>query len=206
MEAGLAAGYAAETAVEGAVGAGIALAKSTMPLKATWTRIPIGTLLPRSSHSLSVVGGRAYIFGGEEKPREPVANDMHIITLPSSGADADYRTIQASPVTDGGEVPEPRVGHTANAIGDQVYVFGGRGGKAMAALEEKGRVWAFDTTTAKWSFIDPTEGSPYPAARSYHTSASTAHPLHTTQSQLESRFDPLPIDMHAHGTVFIHGG
>ena len=206
MESGLAAGYAAETAVEGAVGAGIALAKSTMPLKATWTRISTGTLLPRSSHSLSVVGGRAYVFGGEENPREPVANDMHVITLPSSGADADYRTIPASPVADHGEVPAPRVGHTANAIGDRVYVFGGRGGKAMAALDERGRVWAFDTTAGKWSFIDPVEGSPYPAPRSYHASAATAHPLHTSHNQLESRFDPIPLDIHAHGTIFVHGG
>lgn len=206
MEAGLAAGYAAETAVEGAVGAGHALAKSTMPLKATWTRISTGTLLPRSSHSLSVVGVRAYLFGGEERPREPVANDMHIITLPSSGADADYKVISASPSAEGGEVPEPRVGHTANTIGDRVYVFGGRGGKAMAALDEKGRVWSFDTMVAKWSFIDPVEGSTYPAPRSYHASASTAHPLHTSHNQLESRFEPLPVDMQTHGTIFVHGG
>ena len=190
MEAGLAAGYAVETAAEGAVGAGIALAKATMPLKANWKRISIGTSLPRSSHSLSIVRGVAYIFGGEEHPREPVENDMHLVTLPSSGADADYKKLSPSPSLEGGEVPTARVGHTANAIDDRIYVFGGRGGKAMEPLAENGRVWVFDTMTAKWSYLDPAEGSNFPEARSYHASAVTAHPLHTSHDQLESRFDP----------------
>ncbi|KAG6997501.1 hypothetical protein G7Y79_00040g076660 [Physcia stellaris] len=206
MEAGLAAGYAVETAAEGAVGAGIALAKSTMPLKAKWKRIYTGTPLPRSSHSLSIVRGVAYIFGGEEHPREPVDNDMHLVTLPSSGADADYKKLSASPSVEGGEVPTARVGHTANAIDDRIYVFGGRGGKAMEPLAENGRVWVFDTMAAKWSYLDPAEGSNFPEARSYHASAATAHPLHTSHDQLESRFDTLPVDMKAHGTIFIHGG
>ena len=206
MEAGLAAGYAVETAAEGAVGAGIAVAKSTIPLKANWKRIATGTPLPRSSHSLSVVRGIAYIFGGEEQPRVPVDNDMHLITLPSSGADADYKKISASPSTEGGEVPAARVGHTANAIGDRIYVFGGRGGKAMEPLAEDGRVWVFDTMAAKWDFLDPSEGSSFPVPRSYHASASTAHPLHVSKEELESRFDPLPVDMNSHGTIFVHGG
>ena len=206
MESALAVGYAAETAVEGAVGAGLALAKSTMPLKASWKPISIGTTLPRSSHSMSVVRGVAYVFGGEERTREPVANDMHMIILPSSGADGDYKTISATPLEHDGELPAPRLGHTANAIDDRIYVFGGRGGKAMDSLAEKGRVWVFDTTAAKWSFLDPAEGSPFPEPRSYHASAATAHPLHATHDQLESRFDPLPVDMSAHGTIFVHGG
>lgn len=206
MEAGLAAGYAVETAAEGAVGAGVALAKSTMPLKANWKRISTGTPLPRSSHSLSIVRGIAYIFGGEERPREPVDNDMHMVTLPSSGADADYKKVSASSATEGGEIPTARVGHTANAIDERIYVFGGRGGKAMEPLVENGRVWVFDTVAATWSFLDPAGGSPYPAPRSYHASAATAHPLHTSHDQLESRFDPLPVDMNEHGTIFIHGG
>ena len=206
METGLAAGYAVETAAEGAVGAGIALAKSTMPLKANWQRISIGTPLPRSSHSLSIVGGVAYIFGGEERPREPVENDMHLVTLPSSGADADYKKVSARSNNEGGEVPAARVGHTANAIGHRIYLFGGRGGKAIEPLAEKGRVWIFDTMAAQWSFLNPPEGSIYPEPRSYHASSAIAHPLHTSYGQLESRFDPLPVDTGTHGTIFIHAG
>lgn len=38
--------------------------KQTHPVHAQWVRIDAPPL-PRSSHSLSVVAGRAYIFGGE---------------------------------------------------------------------------------------------------------------------------------------------
>ena len=197
MEAGIAAGYAAETAVEGAVGAGIAIAKSTLPLKASWKRVSIADALPRSSLSLSIVKGTAYIFGGEIRPREPVGNDVHSITLPpSGGTEADYKVIPAV----GGEIPQPRVGHTANVIDDRIYVFGGRGGKEMVPLAENGRVWVFDTVSKEWTFLEPTKGCPYPEPRSYHASAATAYPLHTSPKQLDSRFDPLPVDTQAHGT------
>lgn len=64
-------------------------------LKGTWERIDI-TSLPRSSHSLNVISGSAYIFGGEINPREPVDNDMHVIRLPYSSAGADYYKIKAT--------------------------------------------------------------------------------------------------------------
>ncbi|KAG8418334.1 hypothetical protein J3458_005754 [Metarhizium acridum] len=60
----------------------------------TWQRIDIPAL-PRSSHSVNVVSGSAYIFGGEMEPRQPVDNDMHIIRLPSSSAGADYHRVEA---------------------------------------------------------------------------------------------------------------
>ena len=62
--------------------------------KATWERIDVPPM-PRSSHSINVVAGSAYIFGGEIRPREPVDNDMHIITLPFSSAGADYYAVKA---------------------------------------------------------------------------------------------------------------
>ncbi|KAH6713264.1 hypothetical protein BKA61DRAFT_608815 [Leptodontidium sp. MPI-SDFR-AT-0119] len=152
------------------------LFKSTHPVKAKWERIN-STPLPRSSHSLSVIAGRAYIFGGEVNPREPVDNDMHIITLPyDSFSSADYRTIPPKPETAGGEVPEKRVGHTAVVIGERIFVWGGRGGKDMKPLEEKGRIWVYDTRTDTWSFLDPTPGTPFPEARSYHSSLAIDKP------------------------------
>ncbi|KUI61052.1 Leucine-zipper-like transcriptional regulator 1 [Cytospora mali] len=70
--------------------------------KATWERIDVPPL-PRSSHSINVVSGNAYIFGGEVQPREPVDNDMHIITLPFSSAGADYYAVKAK------AAPKPEV-------------------------------------------------------------------------------------------------
>lgn len=204
MEAGIAAGYAVETAAEGAVGAGIAVAKSTMPVRAKWQRIPTSDPVPRSSHSLNVIKGKAYMFGGEIKPREPVKNDMTIISLPVPGAGADQKIVPASGTGDG-PVPASRVGHTASAIDHLIYVFGGRGGKEMSALPEQGRVWVYNTTTCEWSYLDP-NGSTYPEPRSYHASVATAYPLHTSHDQPGGRFDPEPIDVEPHGTLFISGG
>lgn len=57
--------------------------------------------LPRSSHTVSVVDGVAYIFGGETggtgDARKPVGNDMHAVTLPSEGYGGDYVAIKAVP-------------------------------------------------------------------------------------------------------------
>ena len=203
MEAGLAAAYGVETAAEGAVAAGVGVAKATMPLKARWRRISSDLSLPRSSHSLSVVKGRAFIFGGEEKPRQPVDNTVHAIILPSDVGEADYTEYPAVG-RDGGEVPAPRLGHTASVIDDRIYIFGGRGGAEMKPLEENGRVWVFDIMIKQWSFLDPPEGSPFPAARSYHAAAATEHPLPSTESKAEVPLGPTEYD--AHGTIFIHGG
>lgn len=227
MEPGVAAAaYGVETAVEGAAGAAVAIAKSTMPLKATWKRIQTDTILPRSSHSLSIVKGKAYIYGGEQQPREPVDNHIHVFTFHSTSSDqVDYEIIRAKAATDDGAVPCPRVGHTASVVDDRIYVFGGRGGKAMKPLEENGRVWVFDTTMNQWSYLDPAKDSLYPAARSYHASTSTEQPVSTLQektvqdpppfnaAQEQSKSDHTvdPVGTTAsgfddHGTIIIHGG
>ncbi|KAI1350837.1 hypothetical protein F5Y01DRAFT_284477 [Xylaria sp. FL0043] len=65
-------------------------------MKGTWQHIALPSL-PRSSHSLDVVAGNAYIFGGEVEPRKPVDNDMHVVVLPWSGAPADYYAIKPKP-------------------------------------------------------------------------------------------------------------
>jgi hypothetical protein len=156
-------------------------------LRTTFRQLRGVPTLPRSSHTLTVVKNAAYIFGGEIKPREPVDNAIHEITLPDQPShDASYQRIEAQAEELGGEVPMARVGHAAAAIGSRIYVFGGRGGVEMAALEEKGRVWAFDTTTLKWSYVDPNPSSTIPPTRSYHAAASFN--------------DPLP------GTFFVHAG
>ncbi|KAL9099652.1 MAG: hypothetical protein Q9163_004879 [Psora crenata] len=207
MEPGIAAAaYGAQTVAEGAVAAGVAIAKATMPLKASWRRIPTTNSLPRSSHSLAVIRGKAYIFGGEEKPRDPVNNHVHVFTLQLSEHDmVDYQVIPAVGV-EGSDVPSARVGHTAAAVNDRLYVFGGRGGKAMQPLEENGRVWVFDTRLNQWSFLNPAHGSPFPAARSYHSSTSTDYPLSDHTDQGMDPVDAASSGFADHGTIFIHGG
>lgn len=190
--------YAAESAVEGAAAAAYGVTKSTLPINGRWTPVAPDLPLPRSSHSLCVIRGKAYIFGGEIEPRVPVDNEVHVYTLPSGIVEStDYTTVKSE------EAPPPRVGHTAVSIGHRMYVFGGRGGKDMRPLEENGRVWCFDTQTNSWSTLDPGSGSPIPDARSYHASAATDHPL---PSRTDAEEKPAAAVTTDHGTVFVHGG
>ncbi|KAI9808060.1 MAG: hypothetical protein M1827_007525 [Pycnora praestabilis] len=215
---------AVSTTVEGGAAVALGVARNTMPIKAIFHKIPTAAPLHRSSHSISVVKGRAYIFGGEVEPHKAADNAMHVYMLPSSGvSEADYQSIPPQAATEGGEVPVPRVGHTANVVGDMIYVFGGRGGEDKAPLEEKGRVWIFDTKTGTWSYIDPKENTSYPEARYYHACVSNAHPIPTDanarsapqppsfsieklQQQLGSRSQPAEPYTSPHGTLFIHAG
>lgn len=188
-------------------------------LKAQWQRIDCPPL-PRSSHSLSVVAGRAYIFGGEINPREPVDNDMHIITLPTASeiAQADYHAIPARPQAPSSGVPEKRVGHSAAVIGDRIFIFGGRGGEDMTPLEERGRVWIYNTRTDAWTYLDPMPGTPYPTARSYHSSLAVEKPEPRVKSvKTDNVLDDTQIGKTAeaaltdeqgggHGTFFVHAG
>ena len=142
---------------------------------------------------------------------------MHVVVLPSTQlTSADYLTIPAK-AANGGEVPVARVGHSAAVIDTCIYVFGGRGGPDMAALEENGRVWCFDTRTDTWSHLDLADGSPYPEVRSYHTATATSFPLPSNATpnisnvllneKPQSIADlPEPPAAATYGTLFIHAG
>jgi hypothetical protein len=51
------------------------------PLTASWTKIADQDALRRSSHTISVIDDKAYIWGGELRPREPRDNDLYVIDL-----------------------------------------------------------------------------------------------------------------------------
>ncbi|GMK59899.1 hypothetical protein CspeluHIS016_0901160 [Cutaneotrichosporon spelunceum] len=125
-----------------------------------WTRIAAPSL-QRSSHSLSVVGGKAYIFGGELESRTPVDSAVHVVDLKTG----EYEQVERP------GAPPLRVGHAAAAIGQRIFLFGGRGGSAMEPLEEQGTVYEFDTATSSWRKHTPSGA--YPAARSYHCATAT---------------------------------
>lgn len=63
--------------------------------------------------------------------------------------------------------PSPRVGAATATQNDKIYMFSGRGGEAMAPVDEKGRMWVFDPSTESWSFLSPSSGH-FPQPRSYH--------------------------------------
>ncbi|KAI9799602.1 MAG: hypothetical protein M1833_003917 [Piccolia ochrophora] len=191
------------------------LAQSTQPLKATWTRIPAGDIPPRSAHALVVVDGRAHIFGGEGTPNDPagpIDNSMIICTLPpSSSLSADIRTVPARSSTSKPEdMPAPRAGHTAAVIGKNIYIFGGRAPHTHEPLDEKGRVWVFDTRFLQWTPLDPCPDTPIPPARSHHACTANEHPVPTATDHTTSPVLPdghtAALDATHHGTLFIHAG
>ena len=75
----------ASTAVEAGVAYGIA--KPTPSHIATYSRLSSEAFLLRIHHSLTVVNGKANIFGGETEKGELSGDEIHIITLPVKGRD-----------------------------------------------------------------------------------------------------------------------
>ncbi|KAL4916380.1 hypothetical protein BDW62DRAFT_211952 [Aspergillus aurantiobrunneus] len=138
--------------------------------RATWKNISSDASIQRSSQTLSVVGNNAYIYGGELRPREPVDSAVYRISL-----DGETSGNAISPITGSSDTPQPRVGAASTALGNKVYIFSGRGGTAMAPIEEQGALWEFDPIAngGEWSQIKPADPqSPFPSGRSYHAITS----------------------------------
>jgi hypothetical protein len=72
--------YTAESLLEGAVAFAEVITHPTLPLRASFPHVT-STPLPRTGHTLSVVKGRPYIFGGESSPGTLANNDMHMAIL-----------------------------------------------------------------------------------------------------------------------------
>ncbi|PVH99118.1 hypothetical protein DM02DRAFT_656712 [Periconia macrospinosa] len=211
MEAGAAgAFYAVENVLYGAAAAIKGITHPTLPLKAALTHIT-SVPLPRAHHTISVVKGRAYIFGGESAPNVLADNDMHIVILPSSGVlDADYTSIPARAEQAQGPVPAPRKGHTAVVIGDSIYVYGGDG-----VENENGRVWVYHTVRNKWNYLDPAPETSIPVHRTGHASVSSELPgpkdITFREKAPQQPADPAnavpePADVDSWGTIFVVGG
>ncbi|MCJ1455186.1 hypothetical protein MMC28_005540 [Mycoblastus sanguinarius] len=212
------------TTVEGGAVAAIGLAQSTQPLSASFIRVSSEAFLPRTNHSLTVIAGRAYIFGGETEPGNLAGDEVHIVALPlkKAGNDRkpDYKCVPSLGEGEDGKVPGPRSGHTACAIGERIYLFGGKG-ENLSPIEEMGRVWVFDTNTLGWSYIDPASDASTPPARYLHGSAASEHPLPNTNAsdkasyteQFQSTIGKLPsligkgsAPQETHGTLIICNG
>ena len=207
--------YGVEKLVEGAALAAKGIYDPTLPLKATLLPLT-STDVPLAYHSVSVIKGRAYLFGGKTRSKanegvEVGDNGMHIVILPSSGiASSDYKKIEAS-----NEAPPKRYGHSAAVIENRIYVVGGHG-EDGELLDEKGRVWVFDTTSNKWSHFDPPEGAEKPEPRAYCAAVASEHPRPITKRTDEGLLpqdlpDPETMipeipDTDTYGTLFLQGG
>lgn len=130
--------------------------------------------LARSNHSLTVVGDKAYIFGGNTGEGQLATTDIHAISLlPENEAEKagepQYALLPALPVgSTGGEasgirndgsdgVPTQRSRHAACAFNICIAVFSGSDANGDA-IDEKGRIWLFNTAKSSWEFIGPKLG------------------------------------------------
>ncbi|KAM1016165.1 hypothetical protein ACFX1X_046282 [Malus domestica] len=111
----------------------------------------------RSSHAITLVGQKAYVFEGEFTPRVPVDNKLHVFDV----KEQTWYVIEGTR-----DVPPPCVGVTLVAVGEIIYVFGGRD-------YEHNELYSFDTSTHKWTLISSGDtGAPH---RSYHSVTSDDH-------------------------------
>nr|POF14945.1 nitrile-specifier protein 5 [Quercus suber] len=137
----------------------------SIDMSATWTKIAHGDQLQRSSHSVAAIGSELYIVGGELKPRQPRDNDVHKLNL-SLKATSTPTKIASTPSS-----PSPRVGAALTSLGGKLYMFSGRGGEAMSAVDEQGSFWIFDPSNSNssdaWTLQQPSSAE-FPEARSYH--------------------------------------
>ena len=142
-----------------------------MVLIASWTPLSLTTAaaqtLTRSSHALIAHAGKAYIFGGELKPRIPVDGTLHTVDL-SSG---QHNSIQ---IADSTEAPAPRVGTAIAKLGDALYLWGGRGGKEMKPLS--GDLWKFELGRKEGKWEKLAIKGDQPEDRSYHV-LTAVHPV-----------------------------
>ncbi|KAK4959740.1 hypothetical protein LTR10_002627 [Elasticomyces elasticus] len=138
-------------------------------MKATWTAVNQSELLQRSSHNVAVLGSKVYVFGGELKPRQPRDNDIFVL---NTGDEEPTLATATSAASAESRRPSPRVGSAVAKLGKKLYFFSGRGGEAMAPVDEQGVLWVFDTVESIWGLECPGTAKVYPEARSYHAMTS----------------------------------
>ncbi|GLT71601.1 hypothetical protein SLA2020_436070 [Shorea laevis] len=102
---------------------------------------------PRESHTATLIGNeKLVIFGGSGEGEANYLNDLHIL---------DLKTMQwTSPMVQG-DIPVPRDSHSAVAIGNKVFVYGGDCGDRY-----HGDVELFNMETLTWSRLAIQGSSP----------------------------------------------
>lgn len=140
---------------------------------------PVHKPTPRNSHSVVAWGGNMVLFGGFS----------HIIrngTVHCNSAEDGcswyndvwfYSTLTSQWLeqTITGDKPSPRSEHTANVIGDFMYVHGGQQQTGPLSWGIASDTWALNLRTLKWSVLVPAGDEPRP--RRHHSSAVVGNHL-----------------------------
>lgn len=113
-----------------------------------WTRVrsqasdsgaPNAGPVGRYGHSVSIVGSRFYVFGGQTEGM--FLNDLWSFDLNSLKGTPTWEVIRPST----SELPPRRTGHASVTYKDKIFVFGGTDGQY-----HYNDTWCFDVTTNSW--------------------------------------------------------
>lgn len=138
--------------------------------KETNPTLPNSEALARSNHTVTVIGNKAYIFGGVYSNGKLCPIDVYCITLPTtanktSPADAEttrteYRCFRA-PAAESllpALLPKPRHQHAACAQGKYMVIHGGLDCDGKPVEEDGNCLWLWDSETTQWSRLEgPTQ-------------------------------------------------
>ncbi|KAI0129697.1 hypothetical protein BJ170DRAFT_731273 [Xylariales sp. AK1849] len=151
--------------------ASYAVGKPSNGLKASFTQIATASedgtnnSLARSKHSLTVVGDRAYIFGGQTEAGQVASNGVHSFALPAQGKpQSEYHLTPAISAAEGGSVPEARLDHSACAVEDRIAVYAGLDGSGNVIQDPA--IWFYDSKKSTWDSVVPVSSTATPPARS----------------------------------------
>ena len=98
-------------------------------LRARWTKLSLRNApCARSSHKLSAIAGKAYLFGGEAIARNTIDSTLHVL-VSDDGDSWKWQALLPE------SAPPARVGHAQAVLGSKLYVFGGRAGVEMGESE-----------------------------------------------------------------------
>jgi len=107
--------------------------------------------LARSYHTITVIGDRAYIFGGRLSDGKLPSNDIHAIsTVPSAVQSSHDVCYPASPLEDDGDAPSTRARHAACLRSKHVVISGGADSDG-SPIKEDGCIWLWDSDRLKWA-------------------------------------------------------
>jgi len=112
----------------------------------------------RRDHTLTLLNGKIYLFGGWNCVES--YNDLWTLDFKNK-----WRWSQVNMV---GNIPGPRRGHSATAIGTKLYIFGGIYGYTRFFNE----LYCLDTKTMEWQIPEVT-GNP-PSPRAWHSACALA--------------------------------
>lgn len=125
-----------------------------------WKKLLQQGFIPKGRSSSSIVHnqGKLYLFGGENIPRVPVDEDLHVFDL----KEAKWSIEETK-----GDLPAKRLAHSMVSVGKYLFLYGGRLQNENDDLKD---LFSYNVEKKEWKSIT-TKGES-PLSRSYHAMTS----------------------------------